>query len=149
MTRAEIYEFIAKQSLGVLGTLSPAMVPQSALVGIAVTPELEVVFDTLKSSRKWRNLMTNSSCSLVIGWAGEITVQYEGRALQPDGSELARYQEIYFAKWPDGPIRLSWPGITYFVVQPRWIRYSDFYQNPPLIEEFTFEPDPSPQKSVA
>jgi hypothetical protein len=33
---------------------------------------------------------------------------------------------------------MSWPGITWFVVRPRWIRFSDFDQNPPLIEEKSF-----------
>jgi hypothetical protein len=50
MTKADIYQFIAKQKLGVLGTLSSGGSPQSALVGIAVTPELEIIFDTVKSS---------------------------------------------------------------------------------------------------
>jgi hypothetical protein len=111
--------------------------PQSALVGIAVTPELEIIFDTVRSSRKFQNLTSNSGCSFVVGWTGEITVQYEGQAHQPEGAAFAHYQEVYFANWPDGPSRLSWPGITYFVVQPRWIRYSDFDMNPKLIQEFT------------
>jgi len=138
LTKADVYEFIAKQQLGVLGSLSAGGKPQSALVGIAVTPELEIIFDTVESSRKFGNLKSNSSCSFVVGWAGETTVQYEGQAFQPNGDALARYQQVYFANWPDGPSRLSWPGITYFVVRPKWIRYSDFDQNPPLIEEFTF-----------
>jgi hypothetical protein len=139
MTRADIYQFIAKQKLGVLGTLSSGGSPQSALVGIAVTPELEIIFDTVKSSRKFQNLVSNSGCSFVVGWAGEVTVQYEGQASQPKGVALARYQQAYFARWPECRSHLSWPGITYFVVRPRWIRYSDFDQNPPFIEEFTFE----------
>jgi hypothetical protein len=138
MTKGDVYQFIAKQKLGVLGTLSPAGKPQSSLVGIAVTPQLEIIFDTVESSRKFGNLMSNSSCSFVVGWAGETTVQCEGEAFQPKGDTLARYQQVYFANWPDGPSRLSWPGITYFVVRPKWIRYSDFDQNPPLIEEFKF-----------
>lgn len=138
MTKADIYEFIAKQKLGVLSTLSSGGSPQSALVGIAVTSELEIIFDTVKSSRKFQNLMSNSSCSFVVGWTGEITVQYEGEAHQPEGGALARCQQVYFARWPDGPSRLSWPGITYFVIRPRWIRYRDFDQIPPFIEEFTF-----------
>ena len=137
MTTAEIYEFIAGQKLGVLGTISLEKTPQSALVGIAVTSKFEIIFDTVKTSRKFRNLMANPRCSFVVGGAGEITVQYEGVAHQPEGSALADYHQIYFARWPDGPNRLSWPGITYFVVQPKWIRYSDFDQNPPLIEEFS------------
>jgi pyridoxamine 5'-phosphate oxidase-like protein len=139
MTKADIYQFMSKQKLGVLGTLSSGGSPQSALVGIGVTPELEIIFDTVKSSRKFRNLMSNSGCSLVVGWAAEVTVQYEGEADQPKGVALARYQQAYFARWPECRSHLSWPGITYFVVRPRWIRYSDFDQNPPFIEELTFK----------
>lgn len=138
MTLTDVFEFIAKQNLGVLGTIAQDGSPQSALVGIAVTRELEIIFDTIKGSRKFKNLMANPRCSFAVGWAGEITVQYEGRAFQPEGSELAHYQQSYFATWTDGPVRLGWPGITYFVVRPAWIRYSDFDKNPPLIEEFNF-----------
>ena len=72
MTKADIYQFISKQKLGVLGTLSSGGSPQSALVGIGVTPELEIIFDTVKSSRKFQNLMSNPGCSFVVGWTGEI-----------------------------------------------------------------------------
>jgi hypothetical protein len=51
---------------------------------------------------------------------------------------LERCQEVYFQAWPECRTHLAWPGIVYFVVRPRWIRYSDFDQNPPLIQEFTF-----------
>ncbi len=148
MTEADIYQFIAKQKLGVLGTLSSCGSPQSALVGIAVTPELEIIFDTVKSSRKFQNLMSNPGCSFVVGWTGETTVQYEGEAHQPEGAALAHYQEVYFARWPECRSHLSWPGITYFVVRPRWIRYSDFDQNPVCIEEFTFETSGSAARHI-
>jgi len=138
MTRAGVYEFLSAQRLGVLGYLSPEGAPRSALVGIAVTPDLEVIFDTVASSRKFACLQANPAASFAIGWAGEVTVQLEGHAFQPAGEALAHYQEIYFGAWPDGPERLSWPGIAYFVVRPRWIRYSDYDQRPLVIEEFTF-----------
>lgn len=137
MTTAELFDFMVKHNLGVLGYLSPDGAPRSALVGIAVTRDLEIIFDTVKSSRKYENLLANPATSFVLG-TGEITVQYEGRALQPAGAELARYQQAYFAIWPDGPQRLSWPGITHFVVRPIWIRYTDFDQRPPFIAEFKF-----------
>ena len=139
MDKSGIYEFLSSQRLGVVGSISPAGTAQAALVGISVTPELEIIFDTVSSSRKFRNLVANPQCSLVAGWTGETTVQFEGTAFQPEGAELARYQQIYFSTWPDGPARLSWAGITYFVVHPKWIRYSDFDQNPPLIKEFNFD----------
>jgi hypothetical protein len=66
------------------------------------------------------------------------TVQFEGVAIDPEGTELERVQEAYFAVWPDGPARILWPNIAYFVVQPRWIRFSNFDQTPPLIVEMSF-----------
>ena len=138
MTKPDLFDFIQSQKLGVLGSISPEGAPQSSLVGIAVTPDLEIIFDTVKSSRKYRNLIHNPACSFSIGWTGEATLQYEGQSIEPTGDELARYQSVYFKKWPDGPDRLSWPGITYFVVRPKWIRFSDYGQRPPLIQEFTF-----------
>ncbi|HEY6967860.1 MAG TPA: pyridoxamine 5'-phosphate oxidase family protein [Candidatus Angelobacter sp.] len=138
MTEVDLYRFIAQNKLGVLGYTGEANKSQSALVGIAVTPQLEIVFDTVKSSRKYKNLMTRPACSFVFGWIGEQTLQYEGQAEELSGPILEHYQKIYFQAWPDGPARLSWPGIVYILVRPRWIRYSDFDQNPPLIQEFTF-----------
>ena len=139
MDRGFIYSFMAGCRYGVVSSIAGDGTPQAALVGIAVTPELEIIFDTVSSSRKYRNLMARPECSFVVGWSGEQTVQYEGIASTPTGAELKRYQEVYFAAWPDGPARMSWPGIAYFVVRPTWIRYSDFDQNPPLIEEIKFD----------
>lgn len=136
MTRADLFAFITSHKLGVLGTISPDGSPQSALVGIAVTKDLEIIFDTVDSSRKYRNLTANPNACFVLGWEGEITLQYEGAAFQPKGDALARYKKDYFAAWPDCLVHESWPGIAYFVVRPKWIRYSDYDQRPPLIEEF-------------
>lgn len=138
MTKAELFEFMSAHKLAVLGSIGPQGESQSALMGIAVTHELEVIFDTLDTSRKYWNLTNDPRASLVIGWEGEKTVQFEGEAFVPEGEELDRYKKVYFAAWPDGPVRQSWPGIAYFVVRPQWIRYSDFDQRPPLIEEQTF-----------
>lgn len=138
MTKAALFDFMSRHKLGVLGYLSPQGTPRSALVGIATTPELEIIFDTVSSSRKYGDLLANPAASFAVGWPGEVTVQFEGREFQPTGAELARYQRIYFAAWPDGPDRLKWPGIAYFVARPQWVRYSDYDQRPPLIEEFTF-----------
>jgi pyridoxine/pyridoxamine 5'-phosphate oxidase len=140
MTDADLYSFLVKCKLGVLGTIGPSGAPQAALMGIAVTEKLEIVFDTVKSSRKYPNLIARPSCSFVVGgWsAGEQTVQYEGEAEELKSPDLERYQKTYFKAYPDGPARMSWPGIVYFVVRPTWIRYSDFDQSPPFIHEFKF-----------
>ena len=126
-----------QSKLGVLGSVYNNA-PQSALVGFAVTPQLKIVFDTVRSSRKYRNLSARACCTFVIGWRGEQTVQYEGEARELSPPDLAYYQKIYLRAWPDGETHLAWPGLVYFVVRPRWIRFSDFDARPPLIKEFRF-----------
>lgn len=138
MDQSALFAFMSRFRYGVLSSIGPEGGPQSALVGIAISPELEVIFDTVRSSRKYPTLIARPRCSFVIGWGGEQTVQFEGEAFEPMGAELKRYQQIYFAAWPDGPTRMTWPGIAYFVVRPRWIRYSDFDRNPPMIDETKF-----------
>src|SRR5215472_17991361 len=80
MTETDLYTFMARHRLGVLGTICQSATPQSALMGIAITPQLEIIFDTVKSSRKYPNLISRPACSFVIGGWGvtEQTVQYEG-----------------------------------------------------------------------
>lgn len=138
MDRSGIYSFMSRHRYGVVSSTSAAGTPQSALVGIAVSPAFEIIFDTLRSTRKYPNLIARPACSFVVGWGGEQTVQLEGDAVEPTGAELARIQKIYFATWTGGPTRMAWPGITYFAVHPRWLRYSDFDQSPPLIQEIAF-----------
>ena len=138
MTKTELHDFLASQSLGVVSYSSSTFAPQSALVAVAATSELELIFDTVKSSRKYANLLARPACCFVIGWQGETTVQYEGLAQELSGSDLAAYKQIYFAKFADAPLRESWAGIVYFVVRPTWIRFSDYDRRPPRIEEMRF-----------
>jgi hypothetical protein len=138
MDKSTIHSFLLRHRYAVISSLSTSHIPQSALIGIAVSSNLEIIFDTIKSSRKYPNLIANPDCSLVIGWENEQTLQLEGRAHEPQGPDLAHYQKIYFDAWPDGPARLQWPGLVHLVVRPAWLRYSDFNQSPPQISELTF-----------
>jgi general stress protein 26 len=138
VTHVDLFHFIEQSKLGVLSSIGPSGKPQSALVGFAVTDDLRIVFNTVKTSRKYGNLKARPTCSFVFGWTGEQTVQYEGIAEELGGMQLQQYQEVYFQPWPDGLSRSLWPGIVYFLVKPKWIRYSNFDKNPPLILEFTF-----------
>jgi pyridoxine/pyridoxamine 5'-phosphate oxidase len=131
--QADLRAFIDSCDHAVVSYLSDEGTPQSAVVAIAATPELEIIFDTVDSSRKYRSLKTRPHCSVTM-WKGEKTVQYEGIA---EEAEIAD-QDVYFQKLPDGRDRLKWKGIAYFVVHPKWIRYSDFDARPPLIKEYSF-----------
>ena len=138
MQMDRLYRFINARKLAVISTTSPGGNPQSALVGVAVSPQLHIVFDTVKSSRKYANLKADPRISLVTGWDAEITLQYEGIAVEPEGETLHQAQSLYFNTWPDGVERKQWPGITWFLITPAWVRYSDFDSG--QIEEQTFSP---------
>ena len=138
MEVSDLYRFMAHCRYGVVSSLGRDGQPHSALVGIAVTPALEIIFDTLDTSRKYADLVQRPACSVVMGWDGEQTVQYEGSAERLAEAELLRCQAAYFSTWPEGRARSSWPHIAYFVIRPAWIRYSDYAQQPQLIEELRF-----------
>ena len=140
MPPAALLAFLREHRVAVEASVTAAGAAQAAVVGFAVSDRFEIVFDTLGSSRKAGNLRANPAIALVIGGLlpGDVrTVQYEGVADEPSGTELERLKQIYYAVYPDGPSRLSWPGLTYVRVRARWIRYSDYSQATPLIAEFT------------
>jgi pyridoxine/pyridoxamine 5'-phosphate oxidase len=134
MTREELLRFLQEHRLAVISTTADSGDPQSALVGIAVTDRFEIVFDTLGSTRKCQNLRRHPRISVVVGWEHEITVQYEGVADEPTGSELERLKAVYFAVYPECVSHQSWEGITYVRIRPTWIRYSDFNPNGKILE---------------
>ena len=135
MTKEFLYSFISKNKLTVLATISESNIPESALVGFAITPDLKIIFDTVKTSRKYRNLLNNPTISFVIGWDNEETVQYEGIAKIPTDNELEVMLPCYFKVFPGGKDRKeNWRDLVYFCVEPKWIRYSNF-NDPVKIEE--------------
>ncbi len=136
MTRTELLLFIREHSLGVVATKSPSGQPQAAVVGIAVSDAFEIIFDTLETTRKAVNLRYCPEVACVVGWDEEQTVQIEGIADEPRGVDLHRLQRHYFGQFPDGQVRLAWPGITYFRIRPQWIRYSDFRDAEAEVAEF-------------
>lgn len=138
MTTEFLYDYISQFKYAVLSTVTADNLPEAALIGIAVTPDLRIIFDTVSTSRKYQNLIQNPSIALVIGWGAEQTVQYEGRARIPTEEELDGVLQTYFKVFPDGVERKeSWKDIAYFYIEPKWIRYSDF-NIPEGIEEMVF-----------
>jgi len=142
MSPPALLEFMRLHRVAVQTSVSAVGSPQAALVGIAVTDQFEIVFDTLQSTRKAENLRKDSRIAFVIGgWVSgdERTVQYEGEADEPAGAELERLKQVYYSVYPDGPSRASWPGLIYVRTRPTWIRYSDYSCDPPEIVEFRAE----------
>jgi pyridoxine/pyridoxamine 5'-phosphate oxidase len=136
MTLEEVFDIAKRKRYLVVSSVNESGAPEAALMGFAVTQANEVVFDTLASSRKAVNLARNPAAALVIGWDDNISLQIEGVARRPVGDDLASAKAAYFGEWPDGRARENWPNIAYVVVQPKWIRYSDYAAGPPVVEEF-------------
>jgi len=139
MTRDDLLAFMRFEKYAVQASVSPTGTPQSAVVGIAISDDFEIFFDTLDTSRKAKNLRTNGAVAFVIGGTrdgDERTVQYEGVADEPTGADLERLLTLYFARFPEGRDRQSWPGCIYVRVKPAWIRYSNYNAQPPEIMEF-------------
>lgn len=67
MKKSELLQFLRKHRLGVLSTVSPSGEPEAAVVGIAFTDDLEVIFDTLDTTRKVSNLRSSPKIAFVIG----------------------------------------------------------------------------------
>jgi uncharacterized pyridoxamine 5'-phosphate oxidase family protein len=133
-----LYEFISKNKYAVLSTVTKDNLAEAALVGIGVTTDLKIIFDTVRTSRKYKNLIENPSIAFVIGWDNEQTIQYEGNARVPTANELDKLLETYFSFFPEGKERKeNWKDVVYFCVTPKWIRYSDF--NSSQIEELSFD----------
>jgi uncharacterized pyridoxamine 5'-phosphate oxidase family protein len=138
LEKSEIYDFIRGQTHGVLATVENGLRPEAALVEVAVTPDLEIIFDTLDVTRKCSNLRTNPHIAFVFAPHDPQTLQYEGIADEPSGEELSRLKEIYFSACPAGTHREGWPGLTYFRVKPRWIRLN--FRKTEAISVFPFQP---------
>lgn len=143
MTRNDLLRFLRQHTLAVQATVSPTNRPQAAVIGFVVTDDFEIFFDSVAANRKAGNLRSNPAIAFVIGGLSEgdeRTAQYEGIVDEPVGSELARLQEFYFARFPAGRARQVRPEAVYFCARPKWIRYSDYNLHPPQIVEFNFAP---------
>jgi len=135
MDRAQLVAFIRNHRFAVEASVAADGRPQAAVVGVACTDDLELVFDTLQSTRKYQNLRREPRVALVVGFDdGEAqTVQLEGVVDEPTGAEQARIKEAYFAAFPEGRERERWDGITWMRVRVTWARYSDFRSAEPRI----------------
>jgi uncharacterized protein YhbP (UPF0306 family) len=140
MDRPGLLAFLRLHPWAVQASTAPGGSAQAALIGFAVTDDLQIVFEALESTRKIQNLRRNPRIALVIGgWTAgdERTIQYEGVTDEPQGEELQGLREIYLRRFPGGWSRKSWPGWVYVRVRPTWLRYSDYTSRLPSIAEFT------------
>ena len=123
--------------------MTPNGTPQAAVVGVTVTDDLELVFDTLGRTRKAGNLRHNPRVAFVLG-GDDATVQYDGVADEPSGAERERLVELHLERFPErrGREQLL-TDLAYFRVRPLWIRYTRLRCGAPEIVQWTY-PAPAP-----
>lgn len=137
LTKQTLYDFIRARSQAVIATSGEEGIPEAALVDIAATPELEIIFETTSATRKFVNLAGNPKVALVIGWGGNETLQYDGICDRPEGRLLEQIKGHYLSVFPEKASHQHWPDNYYFRVKPAWMRFSDYYP-PRKIREYHF-----------
>jgi Pyridoxamine 5'-phosphate oxidase len=138
MTRAELLRFMRAERHATVASVSATGAAQAAVVGVVVSDDFEIFFDTLDTTRKAVNLRARPRAAVVLGSVAadaKVTVQVEGAADEPRGTDLERLKELYFERFLDGPTRQAWRGLIYVRVRPTWLRLSDYAQDPPRIVE--------------
>ena len=138
MTRAELLRALRAERHAIVASVSADGGPQAAVVGVVVSDELEIFFDTLDVTHKAVNLRARPRAAVVIGSVAagaQVTVQIEGVADEPRGADLERLKALYFERFMDGPARQAWRGIIYVRLRLTWVRFSDYGANPPRIVE--------------
>ena len=133
--KAAFVDYIKKINCGVVSTAGGQRGPEAAFINLAVAPDLAIVFETLITSRKYRNLQVDPRAALVIGGQGGTTLQIEGSIDEPAEADLDEAISLYYEACPQNGGHRGWPGLTYLRLRPRWIRYSD-YGHPWKVEEY-------------
>jgi pyridoxamine 5'-phosphate oxidase-like protein len=138
VTRAELLRAMRADRHATVASVAADGAPQAALVGVVVSDDVEIFFDTLDVTRKAMNLRARPRAALVLGSVAadaKVTVQLEGLADEPRGTDLERLKELYFERFLDGPTRQASKGLVYVRVRPTWLRLSDYGAEPPRIVE--------------
>lgn len=64
--KSEILNFLRNNTTGVIATVTPASLPQSAAISFHVDDDLNIFFLTREESQKFRNLGKNKNISLTV-----------------------------------------------------------------------------------
>lgn len=115
--------FVHAAPLGVVATVNGAGGPAAALVGFAVTATGDLLFDSPSDARKVVNVAADPRVAVVLGCAGDVTVQVEGEATVETGAARAAAGRVYAERFPGS--RALAAGFSIVRVRPRWLRHYD------------------------
>ncbi len=145
LTRLAVADFLRAHRLAVMATASADGRPEAALINIAATPDLEIVFETVSATRKFANLRNNPLVSLVVGWQEGKTLQLDGVVEELEAAAYEKLVPIFFSAFPQQRSHEYWPGNIYFRIRPFWVRLSD-YGHPRQVQELVLGQPPQPSR---
>lgn len=131
-------KFLEHETHCVLSTVSPEGSSESALVAFSENGNLEIMIGTSLKSRKFQNVLKNPRVSIVFGFIGKKSLQYEGKASVLKGRELEKRLQNHFVKHPGAIKYQTDPDNTYVIVKPLWIRMVE--SGPKFLGETRFNP---------
>lgn len=117
-------KFIENESLCVISSVGRGGNPQSAIVAFSENENLEIMIGTSKKSRKFQNITNNPNVSIVFGFAGEKSLQYEGTSRFMGEEEMESKLIDHYRKQPSAKKYESDSEQVYMVVSPKWVRLS-------------------------
>ncbi|MGN6239437.1 MAG: pyridoxamine 5'-phosphate oxidase family protein [Cellulosimicrobium cellulans] len=126
MDREAFVRYVRSQGWGVVASLGAEGAPQAAFLAVAATGAGELVFDARATSRKVANLARDPRVAVTVGGTDGTTLQCEGVADVPVGTDRDRCAAAYAAAFPQFAGSLADEGIVLLRVVLAWARYGDF-----------------------
>ncbi|MEN0129923.1 MAG: pyridoxamine 5'-phosphate oxidase family protein [Brevundimonas sp.] len=137
MDRSGLVEYIRAQGDGVLSTLGPDGSPQAAYLAITATDQAELVLDARAVSRKVANLRADPRVAVVVGGRDGTTLQCEGVADIPSGTDRERCAAAYARAFPQFAASLADEAIVVVRVRLTWARFGDYRSTNAEVSEVT------------
>ena len=138
-TKAEVFDFLNTQFLGVVSSVDATGQPQVATVAFSQTPELAIIIGTDENSRKAVNLKNDNRAAFVVtDPTTRFTVQLEATAQMLKPEELGHYEAAHFAKLPASAPFRDLAGQVYFLLTPISLKFTDCNPHPWLVTTFDF-----------
>lgn len=135
ISRTELLDFLQKNNIAVVSTVSPEGIPESASVFVHIADNFSFFFLTKTETRKYLNLRQNGYIALVFTNGKEMkTVQITGVVTplinskeQIEMLQILSEESHHRYRFLESPVEQIRDGDLVVVrVDPEWIRYADF-----------------------
>ncbi len=130
-------KFLENETHCVISTVSPKGNSESAFVAFSENENLEIMIGTSNKSRKFQNIVNNPRVSIVFGFEGKKSLQYEGNVSVIGEKELEKRLKGHFVKHPGAIKYQADPDNIYMIVKPLWIRMVE--SGPRVLGEMRFD----------